>query len=198
MRPLTAFAGLIVLLLTGAAVGPAHAGDDVQLPSGARIGDPRGDAEGQGAAARRRADLTQVRYRMPRREGGLFTVSVQFARLLPRDPDARLDQGFNTQLRSGGVGYEVLASSDRARPRVLLADDDSPIRPERIELVRRPGVDGRLTLRFSTEFLTSRRAHVETFGLSSEDDDVARPDHAWDTTPRGTFERVDRPSTGAQ
>lgn len=191
MGPLSAFACTLALLVLGAGSVPAAVASDGQLPSGARIDDPRGDAEGQGAAARRRADLTAIRYRTPRREGGVFVVSAQFARLLPRDPDARLDQGFNMQLRSGGVGYEVIASSDRARPRVLRAEDDSRLRPEQLELVRRPGVDGRLTIRFSTEFLTSRRVTVETFGFSNEQDDVERPDNAWDNTPRGAFERVD-------
>lgn len=191
MRRLATFVVPLALVLSASAVVPAAAADGVQYPSDATIGDPRGDAAGDrpSATSLRRADLIEVRYRAPRSDDGVFVVSAQFARLTPRAETGGPSQGFNMQFRSGGVAYELLAYGRRSRPVLLTAADDRRVRPERLELTRRAGPGGRLTVRLSVEFLTSRRIHVDTFGFSTS---KARPrTSAYDNTPGGTLEYVD-------
>ncbi|WP_299056049.1 hypothetical protein [uncultured Nocardioides sp.] len=170
----------------GVADGVAAA---VTAPDGARVQvvrDPRGDVirKPQDVRGAFEADLTSVRYRTPSRIGGELRITSRWARLWNGRREGNPGQLLWTEfVESSGTGsWTVYVGNDGD---VLLEDytgDEgyTVIVPERAEVDLDVGLDGRMDLRMSTEWMRDadpRRVEFTTWAggsFSRPRDPVAR------------------------
>lgn len=163
---------LAAALVPGTAPGTATAADEPATPPHVQVvADPRGDVirkerDVQGAFV---ADLTRVRYRTPFRVGGELRITARWARLWDGRRQGNPGQLLWTEFRdrAGYGSWTVYVGNDGD---VYLEDytgdeEVTEIRPDRVEVDYDFGLNGRMDLRMSTEWL--RRVDGRTITFTS-------------------------------
>lgn len=169
---------LAAALVPGTVPGTATAADEPATPPHVQVvEDPRGDVIRPGRDESR-ADLTRVRYRTPFRVGGELRITARWARLWDGrrrgNPDQLLWTEFGDRFgygswtvyvgNDGGVELEDYSSDEEVRV----------IRPDRVEVDYDFGVNGRMDLRMSTEWM--RRVDRRRISFTSwSEGPISRP-----------------------
>lgn len=161
------------LTLAAAAVGPTSASAEVsaaELPTRAIAKDPAGDAIGDGALPRRRADVRRASYRTPTTEDGTITVRVTWATLRRTGPFQRLHVFVDPRTS----GKRQPSSFEGGRAGVVVhtyRNGDANayrVKPEVLDVVRTYGVGGTTTITLSTEWLDADAAELSVFAEAGQ------------------------------
>lgn len=187
-----AWCGAVLVAASTVAVVPGVAGAEEsagQDPQRVRVADRRVDAGGVRPTPARLelADVTEVYYAVPRDGRGRVTISTRFRMLVQRD-SRRRDQGFATSIWNGDTTYYVVVVNNDRTPSLRDGATGEVVEDAAVEVERRLGPGGHMTVRISDDVFTSDRFRVETNGFSRSRADSDRS--AFDVTRPARLERT--------